>query len=61
MNILDRTKDVKVVQYYFKSKDLQPALWPHIKVRKKKNRAEEKGDNNKQKGKNNNNRKKEDE
>ena len=50
MNISCRTKNVKAVRDYFECKGIHPELWPQVKVRKKRNRADEVGGSNKGKG-----------
>ena len=50
MNILGKTKAVKVVRDYIECKDICPELWPQVKVSKKRNISYEVGGSNKGKG-----------
>ena len=43
MNIPGKTKDVRAVRDWFECKGLRPELWAHVKVSKKRNRADEVG------------------
>jgi hypothetical protein len=51
MNVPGKMLDVKSMLDYFECKGLQPKLWLHVKVSKKRNKAKEEGSSNKGKGK----------